>query len=148
MNLQLCKNCKNVSICKIYDLLNSNMHIVEVTMQHCKQFNSNEVDNTNNITDSLNAPLLSPRPARQYQNFKELSKQVKEEGKKRSPVVSILKEETVETEALTICKSCGGTTYVSDIIPCTKCGDETCSNCRTVVVETNQKLCDKCWSEE
>ena len=150
MNLQLCRNCKNISICRIYDLLNANTHIVEVDINNCKQYRSDEAEGSthSNITDSMNAPLLAPRPTRQYLNFKEMSKQAKEEGRKRKPVVSIIKEETTESEALIVCNTCGGTTYVSDLIPCTKCGKETCSNCRTEIAETGEKLCDDCWSEE
>lgn len=138
----LCIDCDIRSVCKLNEFLKAHSDILDVTINTCA-FNKEIVER-----ESANAPLLAPRPARQYQNFKELSKQVKEEGRKRKPVVSILKEETTESEALTVCSTCNGTTYVSDIIPCTKCGKDTCSNCRTEVVETGQKLCDDCWSEE
>lgn len=138
----LCTNCDIKSICKINDFMKTYADIVDLTLNSCT------VSKQTDAIESLNAPLLAEKPVRQYQNFKDLSKKVKEEGKKRSPVVSILKEETVESEALTVCNTCGGTTYVSDIIPCTKCGKETCSNCRTEIAETKQKLCDDCWSED
>lgn len=143
----LCPQCNNKDICKVYDFMTKNQHIAEGIITKCK-YTKDAITHSEEVTDPLNAPLLAPKPVRQYQNFKNLSKQAKEENKKRKPVVSIIKEETTESEALTVCSSCEGTTYVSDIIPCTKCGKDTCSNCRTEVVETGQKLCDKCWSEE
>lgn len=139
----LCTNCEIKSVCKINDFMKTYADIVDLTLNGCSIAKQSAAP-----VESLNAPLLADRPIRQYQNFKGLSKQVKEETKKRSPVVSIIKEETTEAEMLTVCNTCGGTTYVSDVIACTKCGKETCSNCRTEIVETGQKLCDDCWSEE
>lgn len=139
----LCTNCEIKSVCKINDFMKTYADIVDLTLNSCSV-----AKQSSEPIESLNAPLLADRPIRQYQNFKGLSKQVKEETKKRSPVVSIIKEETTEAEMLTVCKTCGGTTYVSDVIACTKCKKETCSNCRTEIVETGQKLCDDCWSED
>lgn len=144
----LCTDCTNKDICKIYDFLCKNQFIAESVITKCKHNKNSEHSEEPLVEDSLSAPLLAPKPIKQYTNFRAMAKQAKEEGKKRKPVVSIIKEETTETEALTVCTSCDGTTYVSDIIPCSKCGKDTCSNCRTEVVETGQKLCDNCWSEE
>lgn len=143
-DVTLCKDCNGQDICIHYHRAMTNAGRIDMSITSCvfkEKLGGGEIP-------QANEPLLAPRPARQYENFKAMSKQAKEEGKKRKPVVSLIKEEVTESEALTVCKSCEGTTYVSDIVPCDKCGAETCSNCRTEIAETNKKLCDKCWSEE
>ena len=130
-----CKNCILADeICLVADMIKKKSLIMNIFVADCKtRIRKNEPkshESAQNVSKSeiiKEKKVVLDRELTGYKNFN-----IKDQP-----------EETLPGSSLMVCPECKGTTTMDDILPCSKCGVMTCSNCGTE--NEGHRLCDTCW---
>lgn len=126
----LCKNCKIINICSVYEFKKKHELDIDINISNCKHKPNNEEFMT----------LPKPKFMEMHDYTSGPRPDAKEAERKILNIEPVKEDKTIMT-----CATCGGTDYADYISICSKCGTETCGNCATT--DNGLNYCSKCWEE-
>lgn len=131
----LCSTCNITNICIINKMIDKTK--VNINIDSCEHYSnkSNNISHSNNISNKINEESINKTRINRYdKNFRDLSNKFRN--------VNNEKEESKEKVK---CPTCGE--MDNELIKCSDCGIEICSECSVLELSSKKKICQTCYLE-